>query len=62
MINEHLPFQTGGKGISPSTQRLIAIAYALGCFNSENQLFNLDNNTLIGSKNQAPYATFMMER
>ncbi len=41
MINEHLPFQTGGKGISPGTQRLITLAYALGRFNSENFFIQL---------------------
>jgi hypothetical protein len=35
MINEHLLSKTGGVGISPHTQRLIAIACALGGFNSE---------------------------
>lgn len=52
MINEQLPFQKGGKGISPDTQRLIALACALGRYNSENLLFNYKYFTIPGIRKQ----------
>lgn len=53
MINEYLPFQiAGGTGISPDTQRLVAIACALGRDNSENMLFNYKYFTIHGIRMQ----------
>lgn len=44
--------KTGGKGISPHTYRLIAIACALGRVNSENLLFNYHYFIIFYSRTQ----------
>ena len=54
IINEHLPFQMGGVGISPHTQRLDAIACALGWPTRKIQLFNYHNSIRFYREWQAP--------